>query len=65
MSIYVTPKAARQKLSVFSNSFEDWDAKGIIKTVQTPGEKRLYDISSFVSEESQDSSEEKRTQICY
>lgn len=65
MSNYVTPKTARQRLGVSDNALKDWDAKNIIKTIRTPGGKRLYDISYFNTKECQDHSKEKRFQICY
>ena len=68
MSNYVTPKTARQKLGVSDNALKEWDAKGIIKTIRTPGGKRLYDISCFntdTKQQCQDHSEIEKTRICY
>jgi predicted site-specific integrase-resolvase len=68
MSNYVTPKTARQRLGVSDNALKEWDSKGIIKTIRTPGGKRLYDISCFNTDtiqQCQDHSKEERIQICY
>lgn len=47
MSNYVTPKTARQRLGVSNNALKDWENNGTIKTIRTPGGKRLYDITSL------------------
>jgi len=70
MSHYVTPQAARQALGVSDHSLKNWDAQGFIKTIKTPGGKRLYDISAFISQytENSDQTQDQRSnckQVCY
>jgi predicted site-specific integrase-resolvase len=43
---YVNTRAACSQLGVHPNTLRAWDEKGWIKTIRTPGGKRLYDISS-------------------
>ena len=47
---YVGGKEASKILSVHQRTLYQWDAKGKIKTIRTPGGKRLYDVSSFIRE---------------
>jgi len=46
---FVTTKVASEKLGVHSNTLRLWDKLGKIKTIRTPGNNRLYDLSSLES----------------
>jgi phage terminase Nu1 subunit (DNA packaging protein) len=48
MSKYISGKEASKQLGVHQRTLHAWDAKGIIKTIRTPGNKRLYDVKSFL-----------------
>jgi predicted site-specific integrase-resolvase len=45
--MYVNTKTARNTLGVCANTLRLWDKAGKIKTIRTPGGKRLYDLSSI------------------
>lgn len=51
MNQYVTPQTARQTLGVSDHALKNWDSQGLIKTIKTPGGRRLYDISSFATKQ--------------
>lgn len=44
---FLSAEKARLKLGVCAKTLRNWDNKGIIKTVRTPGGTRLYDVSSI------------------
>lgn len=48
---FVNTRTACKKLDVHPNTLRAWDAKGKIKTMRTPGGRRLYDLSSLNSSE--------------
>ena len=60
---YLPPRKAREQLGVSNFSLKQWAEKGLINYVKTPGGKRLYDVSSFVKEQSNIQSSKKK--ICY
>lgn len=43
---FVNTRAACNALGVHPNTLRSWDSKGQIKTMRTPGGRRLYDLSS-------------------
>jgi predicted site-specific integrase-resolvase len=47
MNKYVTPKTMRDTFGISNNALKAWEANGSIKTIRTPGGKRLYDIDTF------------------
>jgi predicted site-specific integrase-resolvase len=68
MNQYVTPQIARKTLGVSDHALKNWDAQGLIKTIKTPGGKRLYDISSFVTKQNKNSDQDQESdskQVCY
>ena len=69
MNHYVTPQIAQQTLGISAHALKNWDAQGFIKTIKTPGGKRLYDLSTFISSQTkQDSNSNQKScqqQVCY
>lgn len=45
---YVGGKEASKLLGVHQRTLYQWDEKGIIKTIRTPGGKRLYNVEEFI-----------------
>lgn len=45
---YVGGKEASKILGVHQRTLYQWEAKGRIQTIRTPGGKRLYDVEKFV-----------------
>jgi len=45
---YVTPKEATKILGVHYMTLKNWEAKGKIKCVRTPGGKRLYNVTDYI-----------------
>jgi putative resolvase len=58
MSQYVSGKVASEKLGVHQRTLYQWDAKGKIDTIRTPGNKRLYNIDKFLGKEQEVKSNE-------
>lgn len=50
MSNYTTGREAAKILGVHQRTLYQWDAKGKIKTIRTPGNKRMYDVDGFLKE---------------
>ena len=44
---YLNTKAACDKLGIHSNTLRNWANSGKIKTIRTPGNHRLYDLTTF------------------
>ena len=49
MEKYVTGKVASQQLGVHIRTLYQWDEKGKIDTIRTPGNKRLYNVEKFLN----------------
>ena len=64
MSQYVTPKTMHDTYGVSNNALREWESKGLIKTIGTPGNKRLYNIQSFDHEQNQTKNQTKK-RVCY
>lgn len=47
---YVSGKEASRILGVHQRTLYQWEEKGQIKTIRTPGGKRLYNVEKFLSE---------------
>jgi excisionase family DNA binding protein len=45
---YLSGKEACQKLGVHSRTLYNWDEKGKIDTIRTPGGKRLYNVDKYI-----------------
>jgi len=50
MNLYLGGKEASEKLGVHQRTLMQWDKKGWIKTIRTPGNKRLYDVENFLKD---------------
>ena len=66
-------KEASEKLGVHQRTLMDWDKKGLIHVIRTPGNKRLYDVEKFLKEHNLKQDEKKeeledskeKINICY
>ena len=74
MNQYIGGKEASEKLGVHQRTLMQWDKKGWIKTIRTPGNKRLYDVENFlkthnlkseIKEIVEDKKENEKLNICY
>ena len=72
MNQYVTPKTMREQFGVSNNTLKEWESRGLINTIRTPGGTRLYDISTFKQNQTnikdQNSTQNQSTikqRICY
>ena len=41
---------AANALSVHQRTLHNWDEKGLIETIRTPGNKRLYNVKKFIED---------------
>jgi excisionase family DNA binding protein len=48
---YLSGKEACQKLGVHSRTLYNWEEKGKIDTIRTPGGKRLYNVDKYIKEQ--------------
>lgn len=48
---YLSGKEACQKLGVYSRTLYNWEEKGKIDTIRTPGGKRLYNVDKYIKEQ--------------
>ena len=48
---YLSGKEACQKLGVHSRTLYNWDEKGKIDTIRTPGGKRLYNVDKYIKDQ--------------
>jgi predicted site-specific integrase-resolvase len=73
MNQYLGGKEASAKLGVHQRTLMQWDKKGWINTIRTPGNKRLYDVEKFLKEHNLKSDiknnineeQEEKLNICY
>lgn len=54
---YVGGKEASRILGVHQRTLYQWEEKGWINTIRTPGGKRLYDVTTFIEEKCSDECE--------
>lgn len=47
---YVGGKEASKLLGIHQRTLYQWEEKGLIKTIRTPGGKRLYNVEDFIKE---------------
>ena len=47
---YVSGKVASQILGVHQRTLYQWEKKGQIETIRTPGNKRLYNVNKYLNE---------------
>ena len=50
MKKYLSGKEASEMLGVHQRTLYQWEAKGLIETIRTPGNKRLYNVKKFLRE---------------
>jgi len=48
---YLSGKEACQKLGVHSRTLYNWEEKGKIDTIRTPGGKRLYNVDKYIKDQ--------------
>ena len=74
MTNYIGGKEASNILGVHQRTLYIWDRKGLIETIRTPGNKRLYNVSKFMEDKKcknkicnnlDDLDNEKRLNIAY
>ncbi len=63
-STYVSPKEAIRILGVHPLSLKNWEANGQIECIRTPGGKRMYNVSKYLKDKTQQVKSEKLN-ICY
>ena len=47
---FVSGKKTSELLGVHQRTLHNWDRKGLIETIRTPGNKRMYNVSKFLKE---------------
>jgi len=50
MSKYISGKKASEILKVHQRTLHNWDRKGIIETIRSPGGRRLYNVNKYLAE---------------
>ena len=69
MEKFVTPKVACQMLGVHYQTLRNWDKKGQIETMRTPGNKRMYNVKKYLKDHKEhsedDESKSEKKWICY
>jgi putative resolvase len=64
MEDYKTPKETSKILGVHWQTLRNWDAKGTIETIRTPGGKRLYNVKKYLDDNNKNIPIERK-KICY
>jgi putative resolvase len=62
---YLGGKQASELLGVHQRTLYQWEEKGWIKTIRTKGDKRLYDVGSYLKKKEKESEELNKKSICY
>ncbi len=71
MSTFKSGKDASAIIGVCQNTLREWEKKGLIETIRTPGGKRLYNVDRFILEkEAKETANEEeipdgKVNICY
>jgi predicted site-specific integrase-resolvase len=67
MEDYKTPKEASKILGVHWQTLRNWDEKGMIDTIRTPGGKRLYNVKKYLATANIENKiiESPKKKICY
>ena len=60
---YVGGKEASDILGVHQRTLYQWEEKGWINTIRTPGGKRLYDVTTFIEEKCGDECEKNLNKV--
>ena len=63
--MYVTQKEVCKILNVSPSTLRRWDKQNKIKTIRTPSNHRMYDLSSIKSLKNKVGTTNKRRKICY
>lgn len=50
-SQYVSGKKASELLGVHQRTLHQWDAKGLIEVIRTPGGKRMYNVQKYLEDQ--------------
>lgn len=66
---FVPSRTAQQRLGVHQATLREWEQKGYINIVTTPGGHRLYDVESFITSRTKEKDsnpvEKEKQRICY
>lgn len=65
---FVPSRTAQQRLGVHSATLREWDQKGYIKVITTPGGHRLYDVESFINDSAKEKDKnrlQEKRKLCY
>lgn len=63
---FITPKEASKILNVHYQTLYNYEKKGLIQTLRTPGGKRLYNVKDYLKNQKVDMElSKKKINICY
>jgi excisionase family DNA binding protein len=65
METYYGGKQAAEKLGVHQRTLYQWEEKGKIETIRTPGGKRLYNVNKYIKEQQDDNIINEKIKIVY
>ena len=65
MDKYLGGKEASKLLGVHQRTLYQWDEKGWIETIRTPGNKRLYNVEKYLKGKEIEQNEIDKVNICY
>ena len=65
MDKYVGGKKASELLGVHQRTLYQWDEKGLIETIRTAGNKRLYNVEKYLKTKAIQENEIDKVNICY
>lgn len=65
MDKYVGGKKASELLGVHQRTLYQWDEKGLIETIRTAGNKRLYNVEKYLKTKAVQENEIDKVSICY
>lgn len=63
MEKYLGGKQASKLLNIHQRTLYQWEAKGLIETIRTPGNKRLYNVEKFLKEKEPEKIEVKKISL--
>jgi predicted site-specific integrase-resolvase len=63
MSKYLSGKKTSEILKVHQRTLHNWDKKGIIETIRSPGGRRLYNVNKYIEEYEQKEEIKRNDQI--
>lgn len=62
---FITPKEAMKILNVHHQTLYNYEKKGLIQTIRTPGGKRLYNVKNYLDSINVGVKNPKRVNVCY